>query len=218
MAKGERYFSIDVEASGPIPGPWWMPSFGCCPTDDINDGFKALLKPLDCCFAEIDGIIMDDVPGAMKVVAEGTPDFTWNEAETDVVNCSALYSYYEKRGEDPAYAFARFKAWLHERGRKLGLKPYLVGAPLSFDFMWVYWYYQYVMQEMPEFGFSGLDMRSYFMGMHGMKGQKSNKRSYKKKYPTKLPHTHDPLDDAREQGCIWQQMVKDRESKFLDIK
>ena len=58
-------------------------------------------------------------------------------------------------------------------------------------------------------------MRSYFMGSHGEKGLKSNKRRYKRYYPTDIPHTHDPLDDAREQGDIWQQMVVARQSKEL---
>jgi hypothetical protein len=213
MAKSERYFSIDVEASGPIPGPWWMPSFGCCPTDDVQDGFKALLKPLDVCFEELKEIALPDVPGAMKVVAQGTPNFEWDENDTDLNNCAALYSYYREHGEDPAYAFNRFKTWLHKRGRALGHRVYLVGAPLSFDFTWVYWYYRYVMDDTPEFGFSGLDMRSYFMGSHGETGLRSNKRRYKKFYPTDIKHTHDPLDDAREQGEIWQQMVDDRSSK-----
>jgi hypothetical protein len=215
MAKSERYFSIDVEASGPIPGLWWMPSFGSCPTDDLKDGFKALLKPLDKCYAEIDAIREEDVPGAMKVVAQGTEGFTWNATETDKQNCLDLYNHYDEVGEDLIQAFSRFKTWLHKRSRKLSYRAYMVGAPLSFDFMWIYWYYQFVMQEMPEFGFSGLDMRSYFMGAHGEKGLRSNKRRYKRHYPTNIPHTHDPLDDAREQGDIWQQMVEARQSKEL---
>ncbi len=215
MAKSERYFSIDVEASGPIPGPWWMPSFGCCPTDDVQDGFKAMLKPLECCFNELSDIVQDDVPGAMKVVAQGTPDFKWYVSKSDKVNCDALWDYYNANGEDPAYALQRFKGWLRKRGRDLGHRIYMVGAPLSFDFMWIYWYYQFVMGEMPEFSFSGLDMRSYFMGSHGETGLRSNKKRYKRFYPTDIPHTHDPLDDAMEQGEIWQQMVDARVSKVL---
>ena len=93
----------------------------------------------------------------------------------------------------------------------------MVGAPLSFDSMWIYWYYWFVMGEMPEFGFSGLDMRSYFMGSHGETGLRSNKKRYKRHYPTNIPHTHDPLDDAMEQGEIWQQMVDARASKVLVV-
>jgi len=216
MAKGERYFSIDVEASGPIPGLWWMPSFGCCPTDDVQDGFKALLRPLEECYPDkISTLAKEDDPGAMKVVAQGTPDFEWDTNKSDDDNCDELYHHYLDIGEHPKAAFSRFKDWLHERSRKLNLRPYVVGAPLSFDFMWLYWYYHFVMGEMPAFGFSGLDMRSYFMGMHGVPGLKTNKRAYKKLYPTDIPHTHDPLDDAREQGDIWRQMVDDRPYKIL---
>ena len=31
-------YSLDVEASGPVPGPWWMCSLGLCRTDDTSVG------------------------------------------------------------------------------------------------------------------------------------------------------------------------------------
>lgn len=210
MAKDERYFSVDVEASGPIPGLWWMPSFGACPTDDVEDGFKALLKPLNYCYPEMDGIVRPDVPGAVKVVVQGTPGFDWDFDKSDEANCAEVYDYYVEMGENIETALQRFKAWMSNRTNGRELRPYVVGAPLSFDFMWLYWYYQFVMDEMPAFSFAGLDMRSYFMGKHGETGLRSNKRRYKKFYPTNRPHTHDPLDDAQEQGEIWQQMVAPR--------
>ena len=46
MAKKSITFSLDVEASGPIPGPHWMCSFGVCRTDDVSVGMKRELKPL----------------------------------------------------------------------------------------------------------------------------------------------------------------------------
>lgn len=216
MAKRERYFSVDVEASGPIPGPWWMPSIGVCPTDDVQDGFKAMLKPLDHCYKlTVHNITQPDVPGAMRVVAMGTPNFEWLDGVSDEDNCKALYDYYVVNGEHPKDAFQRLKSYFENRTNAGESRPWLVGSPLSFDFMWTYWYYQFVMGEMPRFGFSGLDLRTYYMGMHGETGLRTNKRRMKGMYPTNLPHDHDPLHDAQEQAEIWQQMVTDRKYKYL---
>lgn len=219
MAKRERYFSVDVEASGPIPGPWWMPSIGVCPTDDVQDGFKALLKPLPECYPDIAAITQDDVPGAMKVVAMGTPQFQWDDRKSDKYNCKRLYDYYVVNGEHPLDALTRFKSYIENRTNAGESRPYLVGAPLSFDFMWTYWYYQFVLGEMPRFGFAGLDMRSYYMGMHGEPALRTNKRRMKGKYSTALPHDHDPLHDAQEQGDIFHQMLTDRaKKKLIDVQ
>lgn len=215
MAKSERYFSIDVEASGPIPGLWWMPSFAVCAVDNVQDNFKALLKPLDVCYPSIDSLIQDDVPGAMKVVAQGTPDFEWNEKKEDFENCDDLYDWYKLNGEHPKAVFQRFKTWLYKRGKKLGYRIYLVGAPAGFDALWIYWMYWFVMGEMPEFSFNSLDMRSYYMGMWGEKGLRTNKRRMKRRYSTGISHTHDPLDDAMGQAEIFQKMVEDRAKKTL---
>ena len=215
MAKQDRYFSVDVEASGPIPGPWWMPSLGICPTDDLEDGLKLVLKPLVLCYPVLKGIQREDVTGAMKVVSQGVEDFTWDPSKPDKVNSVDLYNHHVYFGQEIKPAFQTLKAWLAARTDGGKFRPYIVGAPLSFDFMWLYWYYQFALGEMPKFGFSGLDMRSYFMGMHGESALRTNKRRYKQKYPTNRPHTHDPLDDAQEQGDIWQQMVTARRHKHL---
>jgi hypothetical protein len=34
-----------------------------------------------------------------------------------------------------------------------------------------------------------------------------------KHYPNEFAHTHDPLDDARQQGRIWADMVEARNSR-----
>jgi DNA polymerase III epsilon subunit-like protein len=53
----EIYFSIDIEASGPIPGEYSMLSLGACRVDSPNRHFYAELKPISDRF----------VPEALKV-------------------------------------------------------------------------------------------------------------------------------------------------------
>ena len=45
--KQECYISVDVEASGPIPGDYSMLSLGACVVGDDGDGFYAEIKPLN---------------------------------------------------------------------------------------------------------------------------------------------------------------------------
>ena len=63
------------------------------------------------------------------------------------------------------------------------------------------------------FGFSGLDVRSYFMGSHGVGFMGTGKERYLKHYPNEHAHTHDPLDDARQQGQIWHDMAEARKKR-----
>jgi len=66
---------------------------------------------------------------------------------------------------------------------------------------------------MPIFGYSGLDIRSYFMGMHGVGFLGTGKARYLKHYPNEFAHTHDPLEDARQQGAIWRDMTAARKAR-----
>lgn len=57
MTRQETYFSVDIEASGPIPGEYSMLSLGACRLDDFDRTFYAELKPVSGLF----------VPEALKV-------------------------------------------------------------------------------------------------------------------------------------------------------
>lgn len=204
MPKREIIFSLDVEASGPIPGPNWMCSFGLCRTDDTDVAFARELKPLD-----LPGLAQADLPAAMEVVSQGLPDMLWSQlGDTPEARCQAVRAHFERQGTSPVEALLDLKSWLSGVcGRD---RPVILGAPATFDFMWLYWYWWFLLEEMPPFGFSGLDLRSYFMGFHGVGFLGTGKRRYLKHYPNDLPHTHDPLDDARQQAQIWHDMTEAR--------
>lgn len=195
-------FSLDVEASGPTPGPWWMCSFGVCRTDDVQVGFTRRLKPL-----VVPGISRPDDPAALDVVARGLPDLP-PPAGDPAARAAAVRAFFQRQGVDPTQALRELRAWIAEQAG--AARPMLVGSPITYDFMWLYWYWWYLLEEKPPFGFAGLDLRSYFMGAHGVGPQAASKQAYRRAYPNDLPHTHDPLDDAREQGRLWADMVSGR--------
>jgi hypothetical protein len=55
--KPERYFSVDIESSGPIPGRYSMLSLGACVVGNPGESFYVELKPISA----------DFVPEALKV-------------------------------------------------------------------------------------------------------------------------------------------------------
>lgn len=203
MAKATITFSIDVEAAGPIPGPWWMCSFGVCRTDDPERGIRRILEPM-----VIPGVSAKDDPAAMRVVSQGLKDVVWHDAASDDDNLRRVRAHFERHGVAPATALMELGDWM--RAEAAGNRMVLVGSPVTFDFLWIYWYWWWFLREMPPFGYSGLDIRSYFMGMHGVGFLGTGKERYLKRYPNTYAHTHDPLDDARQQAAIWRDMVAER--------
>jgi len=83
MKAGEIYFSVDVEASGPIPGEYSLLSLGACLVDDVDQTFYAEFQPISDRF----------VPEALKV----SGFHLQNLART---------------GQDPRYAMKAFEAWV----------------------------------------------------------------------------------------------------------
>jgi len=53
----EALISVDIEASGPIPGRYSMLSIGACPIDDLEDAFYLELQPIS----------LDFLPAALEV-------------------------------------------------------------------------------------------------------------------------------------------------------
>lgn len=108
-------------------------------------------------------------------------------------------------GEAPAAAMARFEQWIIHVSD--GGRPVFVAFNATFDWMFVHWYFVTYLGRDP-FGISGLDIKAYAMGKHRLSWGETVKKSVKKIYPTNLPHTHNALDDAREQAELFREMMQ----------
>src|SRR5688500_5716090 len=82
-AKTECFISVDVEASGPIPGDYSMLSLGACVAGDPNEDFYIEIKPLND----------HAIPDALKVSGFDMTKLT-------------------ETGEPPKDAMAKFAAWV----------------------------------------------------------------------------------------------------------
>ncbi|MFO1418707.1 MAG: exonuclease [Methylotetracoccus sp.] len=176
----ELYVSVDIEADGPIPGPHSMLSLGAVAYTTAGD-----------CVGEF-SVNIETLPDASPhpAMAEWWTKFpeAWQACRQDP--------------QDPKVAMTAFADWLES----LPGLPIFTAWPATWDFMWVYWYLIKFTGRRP-FSEHGIDIRSYAMGMRRKPFGKSGKNYLPKRWLSPREHTHVALDDAREQGELFINMM-----------
>lgn len=178
----ETYVSTDIEADGPIPGPYSMLSLGSA----AYSADKQLLGTFS--------VNLETLPEA---TAHPKTTAWWAENREAWAAC-------RKDPEAPATAMRRYVAWL----KTLPGRTVFVGYPASFDFLFVYWYLIRFTGETP-FAQSALDIRSYAMAMLRKPYCESNKKHMPAHWFDPMAHTHVALDDAIEQGALFCNMLRE---------
>jgi hypothetical protein len=180
----EIYVSTDVESDGPIPGPNSMLSFASA----AYRADKSLIGTFEANLTLLAG-------------AEGDPKTMewWGSQPEAWAACRSNL-------REPAVAMPEYVTWL----KALPGKPVFVAYPAAFDFMFVYWYLIRFAGESP-FSHSALDIKSYAMALMGIDYRASVKRNMPREWFDILPHTHVALDDAKEQGALFCNMLAARE-------
>ena len=93
--------------------------------------------------------------------------------------------------------------------RSMTFRPVFLAAPAVWDGMFVHWYFMKFTGTSP-FGAtgSGIDLRSYWMGMRNCKWRETNKGVIKKELRLKrLTHTHHAGEDAEELAKIFMAVL-----------
>lgn len=180
----EIYVSTDIEANGPIPGLYSMLSFG-----------SAAYTP--------DGTLVSTFSRNLKTLANAGEDAStmkWWAGQ------GAAYQKTRENQVDPFVAMSEYVEWI----KTLGGTPVFVGYPVTFDFMFIYWYLIATVGHSP-FSFSALDIKTYAMAILGTEFRKSTKRKMPKEWFASAPkHSHVALDDAIEQGELFCAMLRER--------
>ena len=172
----EIYVSTDIEADGPIPGPYSMLSFASAAY--LAD--KTLVGTFQ--------INLETLPNA-----SADPDtMEWWQKNLDAWNATRIDI------QPPKAAMLQYLEWI----KSLPGKPVFVGYPAGFDFLFIYWYLINFTGESP-FSFSALDIKSYAMAVLKSEFKKTVKGKMPRHWFDKLPHTHIALDDALEQGALF---------------
>jgi ribonuclease T len=135
-------------------------------------------------YVELRPINNNSVPEAMKVISRTLKDF-------------------ERTGRDPKEAMIAFREWIDSVSKNA--KPVFVGFNATFDWAFVNFYFHNYLGENP-FGFGGIDVKSYYMGMSGSTWEDSRSSRIPADLKGSSPHTHNALDDAIEQAEMFRRM------------
>jgi hypothetical protein len=177
----EIYVSTDIEADGPIPGPYSMLSFASAAymaDKDLVDTYYANLETL---------------PGA----SEHPDTMRWWEGHPEAWEAS-------RQDTRPAeQVMPEYVDWI----KRLPGKPVFVAHPATYDFMFVYWYLIRFVGESP-FGQAALDMKTLAMGLLGLEFHQATKGNMPDDWFDPAKHTHIALDDAMEQGELFCNMLR----------
>ena len=182
MAKKELYVSTDVEADGPIPGPHSMLSFASVAFTEQGEEVSHFTRNL-----------------ALLPDASGHPETMrwWQQNQRAWKACRTAPSA-------PEVAMPAYVAWV----KALPGKPVFVAYPAGFDFLFMYWYMLRFAHESP-FSHSALDVKTYAMALLKKPYRESTKRNMPRRWFPTSPHTHVALDDAREQGLLFTNMLRE---------
>jgi DNA polymerase III epsilon subunit-like protein len=96
-----------------------------------------------------------------------------------------------------------FRDWLRDIDK--AAKPIFVGFNATFDWAFVNFYFHEYLGENP-FGFGGIDIKSYYMGMTGCAWEDTRSSRIGSKLKGRSLHTHNALDDAVEQAEMFKRM------------
>ncbi|WP_030166539.1 hypothetical protein [Spirillospora albida] len=177
----ELYLAVDVEADGPIPGPYSM----------ISLGISVVGRPDLAFYTEIRPISDDFVPAALAV--------------------SGLDRDRLLREAPPAEeAMAAAAAWINGL-RRTGRPVFLAGPAVFDGMFVHWYFMRFLGKSPFNASGAGIDLRSYWMGMTGCEWVSSRKSIIKEKLKIEgLPHTHHAGEDAAELAQVFQAILDSR--------
>ena len=107
-------------------------------------------------------------------------------------------------GKSPDLAMKEFVSWVRKcTGDK---KPVFVGFNACYDWQFVNWYCDRFAGGNP-FGFGGIDIKSYFMGLRRVSWSETTSSQLPPEFQPDEPQTHNALDDARAQASIFRKLL-----------
>jgi hypothetical protein len=185
----DLYFSVDIEADGPVPGLNSMLSFGLVVAASF-DGDT---------FVSADA----DAPSFYRRLRPISDTF-----DPDALAVSGLdRDELMRDGDDPTEAVDAAAAWIEEVSGDH--RPVLVAWPLAYDWLFLQWYLLRFGTSPSPFGFSScLDMKTLFWRYAGVPLDGAGMDDLPPELRGPAPHTHHALDDARQQAEIFVRLCR----------
>ncbi len=184
--EGQTFYSIDVEASGPVPGLYNMLSFGATVILPDDEGRLSVGETIYC---------------------ELRPVFAGHIAEANAIHQLDLQRL-ERDGLEPKTAMKMLTDFV-ERTKRPKTEAVFVGHVAVFDWMMIAWYYAWCGLSNP-FGYKGIDTKSLAMGLLGVSWLETGKENMTEKLevapqPERTLHRADA--DAEHQAQIFCAML-----------
>ncbi len=136
--------------------------------------------------------------------AELQPDSLEVDAEAMAIHQLSL-DVLAKEGLPPKEAMQRFAGWV-EQVVEPGAQPVFVAFNAPFDWMFVNTYFHRYLGHNP-FGHKALDIKAYFMGLHGVPWLDTSHRNILNHYDNHSKLTHHALRDALAEADLFQAML-----------
>lgn len=184
----DAYFSADVETDGPIPGVYSILSFALVYAGRF-DGRSFERANLDCAFYR-----------ELRPISESY--------QTEALQINGLdRDKLLLMGEDPVAAMTEASSWV--RGIAGPDRAVLVAYPLSFDWSWLYWYFIRFSRDGSPFGHSRcFDIKTAVAVKAGIPVAQAGRSQLPDSLRSHRRHSHNALDDAREQAEIFQRIFE----------
>ena len=190
MPRPDLYFSVDIEADGPIPGPYSMVSLGAC-VAGTYDGATFTAHPPErrTFYTELRPISDQWVPEALAV--------------------SGFSRERQMEGLEPERAMQHFVTWVeqmcaeHDRGHAV-----FAAYPLGFDWLFTYWYLLAYAGRSPFSHGRHIDMKTLFSAKSGVPIHASVKRGMPSELLGSRAHTHNALEDAQGQADLLANLMR----------
>ena len=182
-ARPDLFISADVETDGPIPGSFSMLSFGLAVAGTF-DG-ETLTR---------------GGPAAPSFYVELKPISSRFDSEALAVNGLDRARLIDE-GRDAADAMRAATEWVERLA--VDHCPVLVAYPVAFDWSFLYWYFVEFGGRSPFGHASCLDIRTLYQARAKTVHDLSGKRNMPEHLLPRRPHTHNALDDAREQAELF---------------
>ncbi|HXS47131.1 MAG TPA: 3'-5' exoribonuclease [Solirubrobacterales bacterium] len=185
--RADVYFSADIEADGPIPGPYSMLSFGLVVAARFDGhDFEARDPEAETFYRELQPISGRFDPEALRV----------GGLDRDLLI---------REGRTPTDAMSEAAIWVDRIAAKD--RAILVAFPASFDWLYLYWYFVRFSRHGSPFDFSScLDMKTIFQQRAMVVMDRAGIGDLSPELKSEHPHTHNALDDALRQAEIFQRL------------
>jgi len=181
----DLYISADIEADGPIPGRYSMLAFGLAVAATFDGGRFVSHDPSRRTFYR-----------ELRPSGQDVDERALAAAQLDR---EALV----RDGAEPADAMREAAEWVTAEAARADARPVLIGYPVVFDWMFLYWYFITFAGESP-FGFSGaLDIKTVYQQKGGITLDHAGRRDLPASLQPTREHTHNALDDAIGQAEIF---------------